>query len=154
MALCIVILWLLYYKPNSFLTFHYSNASMSHKCLQISNDKIRARNFNCWISISKLCIPKLIIKVDSFKEKITIKILNSTFEWRQWLGCETYWIFPLLKHDTMVIYSLSISFNRGKIQKWCWKHILFQIYVSSPPPFKRIILFKKTLYQKFYGSLS
>lgn len=48
-------------KSNSFLTFHYSNASMSHKCLQISNDEIRARNFNCWISISKLCNPKLII---------------------------------------------------------------------------------------------
>lgn len=48
-------------KSNSFLTFHYSNASMSHKCLQISNDEIRARNVNCWISISKLCNPKLII---------------------------------------------------------------------------------------------
>lgn len=48
-------------KSNTFLTFHYSNASMSHKCLQISNDEIRARNVKCWISISKLCIPKLII---------------------------------------------------------------------------------------------
>lgn len=86
-----------------------------------------------------------LIKVDSFKGKVTIKMLNSTFEWRQWLGCGTYWIFPLLKHDTMVIYSFSISFNWGKIQKWGWKHILCQIYV--PPPFKRIILCKKTLYQ-------
>lgn len=85
--------------------------------------------------------------MDSFKGKVTIKILNSTFEWRQWLGCGTYWIFPLLKHDTMVIYSFSISFNRGKIQKWGWKHILCQIYALPPPPFKRIILCKKTLYQ-------
>lgn len=80
--------------------------------------------------------------MDSFKGKVTIKILNSTFEWRQWLGCGTYWIFPLLKHDTMVIYSFSISFNRGKIQKWCWKHILCQIY-DTPPPFKRIDIISK-----------
>lgn len=57
-------------KSNSFLTFHYSNASMSHKCLQISNDEIRARNFKCWISISKLCNPKLIIdKSGQFQRK-------------------------------------------------------------------------------------